>query len=381
MSNVRILFVVMLMLFSQLGFATEKEVLTKADVKIELIKEMKKDGYLSDKMANEVSEKYITESDKKPISETVVSKSGSISWQEWLSWTNFFKVLGVILFLIAFSGLLKKMVLGMWDLIVKVPQFVYQGTFLSMFMTGLLRPDVIWESQAFYIALFSSFALIMVLAWIAHAYPKVLEFVKKLFNIGIPFESVLSFYGMLYFGALAWFYHSSIFGFFAAVCLSGVFSFTMKYVPGILFLDFKEKMLNAVVFGHLAVLLIYVYFFRSMPEVTKYYDIGIQYYCTIAMSVGLLVGASPFYKRGSAVGYGLLFLALFFLSSYGYFFLDLKVIGSIVSCFFVLMVLEWIGYIGFQGGLIAGCAVLGASLYGVSMLLEKYGQMLILSLN
>lgn len=186
MSNVRILFVVMLMLFSQLGFATEKEVLTKADVKIELIKEMKKDGYLSDKMANEVSEKYITESDKKPISETVVSKSGSISWQEWLSWTNFFKVLGVILFLIAFSGLLKKMVLGMWDLIVKVPQFVYQGTFLSMFMTGLLRPDVIWESQAFYIALFSSFALIMVLAWIAHAYPKVLEFVKKLFNIGIP---------------------------------------------------------------------------------------------------------------------------------------------------------------------------------------------------
>ena len=61
-------------------------------------------------------------------------------------------------------------------------------------------------------------------------------------------------------------------------------------------------MLNAVVFGHLAVLVIYVYFFVTMPEITKYYDVGIQYYCTIAMSVGLLVGASPFYKRGTAMG-------------------------------------------------------------------------------
>lgn len=381
MSIMRVWFLAMLMMFSQLGFAAESTVLTKADVKIELIKEMKKDGYLSDKMATEVSGKYITEADKKPIVETVVTKGSSISWQEWLSWTNFFKVLGVILFLIAFSGLLKKIVLGMWHLIVAVPQFVYQTVFLGLFSTGLLRPDLIWESQAFYVVLFSSFAFLMVLAWVAEAYPKVLAFVKKFFNLGIPFESILSFYGMLYFGALAWFYHSSIFGFFAAVCLSGVFSFTMKYVPGILFLDFKEKMLNAVVFGHLAVLLIYVYFFRTMPEITKYYDIGIQYYCTIAMSVGLLVGASPFYKRGTALGYAVLFVALFFLASYGYFFLDLKVIGSIVSCFFVLLVLEWLGYIGFQGGLIAGCAVLGASLYAVSMLLEKYGQMLILSLN
>lgn len=381
MSIMRIWVIAMLMLFSQLGFAAEATVLTKADVKIELIKEMKKDGYLSDKMATEVSGKYITEADKKPIVETVVTKGSSISWQEWLSWTNFFKVLGVILVLIAFSGVLKKLVLGMWHLIAAVPQFVYQTAFLGLFGTGLLRPDLIWESQAFYVVLFSSFAFLMVLAWIAEAYPKVLAFVKKFFNLGIPFESILSFYGMLYFGALAWFYHSSIFGFFAAVCLSGVFSFTMKYVPGILFLDFKEKMLNAVVFGHLAVLVIYVYFFRTMPEITKYYDIGIQYYCTIAMSVGLLVGASPFYKRGTALGYAVLFVALFFLASYGYFFLDLKVIGSIVSCFFVLLVLEWLGYIGFQGGLIAGCAVLGASLYGVSMLLEKYGQMLILSLN
>lgn len=381
MSMMKMWFIGVLMLFSQLSFAGQSTVLTKADIKIELIQDMKKDGFLSDKMATQVSNKYITEEDKKPLLETVVKESKSITWQKWLSWTNFFKVLGVILFLIAFSGILSKMIKGLWFFIAAVPQIVYQVGFLGLFGVGLINPALIWESQAFYIALFSSFAIIMVLAWIAEAYPKVLEALKKLFNFGIPFESILSFYGMLYFGALAWFYQSSIFGFFAAVCLSGVFSFTMKYTPGILFLDFKEKMLNAVVFGHLAVLVIYVYFFLTMPEVTKYYDIGIQYYCTIAMSVGLIVGSSPFYKRGSAVGYALLFLVVFMLANYGYFFLDLKVVGSIVSCFFLLLVLEWVGYIGFKGGLIAGCAALGASFYALSMLFEKYGHMLILSLN
>ena len=198
---------------------------------------MKKDGYLSDKMATEVSGKYVTEKDKSPITEikTIKIEDSGITWSKWLSWTNFLKVIGIILLLIAFSGVLQKIIKGLWVLIVAVPQYIYQSVFLSLFGTGLIRPDLIWESQSFYIALFSSFAILMVLAWIAEAYPKVLEFVKKLFNLGIPFESVLSFYGMLYFGALAWFYHSSIFGFFAAVCLSGVFFFTMKYVPGIFF--------------------------------------------------------------------------------------------------------------------------------------------------
>lgn len=381
MSIMKLWFISMLMLLSQMGFATESIVLTKADIKIELIEDMKKDGYLSDKMATEVSGKYITEEDKKPLIETSLKESSSITWQKWLSWTNFLKVLGVILFLVAFSGIISKIIVGMWIFIVAVPTIIYQSVFLGLFGVGLINPQMISESQAFYIVLFSSFAILMVLAWITESYPKVLVFIKKLFNFGIPFESILSFYGMLYFGALAWFYQSSIFGFFAAVCLSGVFSFTMKYVPGILFLDFKEKMLNAVVFGHLAVLVIYVYFFKTMPEITKYFDIGIQYYCTIAMGVGLLLGSSPFYKRGSTAGYALLFVVIFFLASYGYFFLDLKVVGSIVACFFLLFAFEWLGYFGFKGGVIIGCTILGASLYSLSMFLEKYGHMIILSLN
>lgn len=152
-------------------------------------------------------------------------------------------------------------------------------------------------------------------------------------------------------------------------------------MPGVLFLSFKEEMLNAVIFGHLAVLMIYVYLFRTIPDITRYYDIGIQYYCTIALCVGLLVGSSPFYDKGNKLGYASCLIILFFLENYGYFFLDLKVISSIVSCFFILFVLEWIGYIGFKGGLIIGCAILGTSLYGIALLLEKYGKIFIIYLN
>lgn len=381
MSMLKVWLVAIMMMFSQLVFAQEANVLTKADIKVELIQSMKKDGYLSDKMAVEVGKKYITEADKKPLAQTVVEKKSGVTASDWLSWSNFMIVVGIVFLLVATSGILKKIMVGMWHLIVAVPQYVYQAVFLGAFATGLVVPEVISQTHAFYIALFSSFALIMVLVWILETYPKVLVAVKKLFNLGVPFESVVSFYGMVYFGVLAHVYHSSIFGFFAAVCLSGMLSFTMKYIPGVLFLDFKEKMLNAVVFGHLIVLAVYVYLFLTMPNVTKYYDVGIQYYCTIAMSVGLLVGSSPWYKRGSAVGYALLFAVLFLVSSYGYFFLDLKVISSIITCFFILLVLEWLGYIGFKGGLILGCIVVGASLVGVGLLMEKYSHMLVLMVN
>jgi hypothetical protein len=140
-------------------------------------------------------------------------------------------------------------------------------------------------------------------------------------------------------------------------------------------------MLPAVVFGHLAVLAVYVVIFKSHPEFTMFFDAGIQYYCTVALAVGLLVGASPFYKKSSAMGYGALFVILFFAASLGFHIYGLPVVSSIIIAFFILFILEWIGYIGYQSGLILGCAIIGGTLYATAMLLEKYGSMLILSMN
>ena len=188
-----------------------------AEIKVDLILEMQKDGYLTEESAKTAMQKYITENDKQ-LKVEANGKSSTIGWSEYLSWINFFKVVAVIFFLVAFSGVISKIILGLWILIVKVPAIVYQFLF---------RPNFIWESQAFYIALFSSFANILVLGWIVSSHEKLQKLIAKIFNLGIPIECIASFWGILYFAALAYAYESSLFGFFAAVCLSGVFSYTV----------------------------------------------------------------------------------------------------------------------------------------------------------
>jgi len=388
---IKYFFATFLILMSGLVFAQNNSGKTIADIKTELISSMEKDGYLSSKMAGEVSQKYITEADKRTVSKPITAQAAQIEqaqvaaksksgWKDYLSLINFIYVVAVIAFLVAFSGIIKNIIAGLWVFIVAVPVIVYQVVFLSIGLLGIFRPDLISVSQQFYIALFCAFANLMVIGWIITTHKKLEEFIHKLFNLGIPVSCVASFYGMLYFGALAYFYDSSIFGFFAAVGLSGVFSFGLYYMPGVLFLNFKESMMPAVVFGHLAVLAIYTYVFKNHPELTMNFDAGIQYYCTIAMCVGLLVAASPFYKRESALGYAVVFIALFAAAAYGYYMYDMKVVSSIIFAFFILFVLEWIGYIGYKSGMIIGAIIIGLGLYGTAMLLEKYGSMIMLSL-
>lgn len=373
MQIVKLSFVSILFLFFSTMLIAEK---SAADIKAELILEMQKDGYLNEESAKTARQKYISEEDKQ-LKVEANERVTSLRWTEYLSWINFFKVVGVIFFLVAFSGMISKIISGIWFLVRKVPVIVYQLLFLSGTLLGTIRPNLIWDSQSFYIALFSSFANILLLSWIVTSHEKLQKLIQKIFNFGIPIECVASFFGIFYFVALAYGYQSQLFGFFAAVCLSGVFSFTVFYTPGTLFLYFKEDMLKSVVFGHLVVLFIYVLVFKQTPESTKYFDTGVQYYCTIALGVGLLVGASPFYKLEIVFTYIGLFILLFFLASFGYFFYDLKVIASIIFVFFILFALEWVGFIGFQTGLIFGSLIIGGSLYATALLLEKYGSMLV----
>lgn len=192
-------------------------------------------------------------------------------------------------------------------------------------------------------------------------------------------SSISSFWGMIYFGALAVAYQSSIFGFFAAIGLSGIFTFTVMYSPGTLFLSFKENALPAIVFGHIVVLAIYVGVFHSgiADSNIQPFNAGIQYYCTIALGVGLLVGASPFYKTSQAAGYAIVFLLVVVAATMLYFFLGMTTIATILFIFFVLMFIEWIGYLGFKGGTIIGCGLVGSMLYAISIFLEKYGAVIL----
>lgn len=192
--------------------------------------------------------------------------------------------------------------------------------------------------------------------------------------------SVASFWGMVYFGALTLAYQSQIFGFFAAICLSGILSFGMYYRPGVLTLFFNDKATGAVIWGHLVVLAAYsiTKVMGLLPAQAGLFAIGLEYYCTIALGVGFLVGASPFTRRSG--GFLITFLVVFVAAMIGYYLYDLKVVGSIICVFAVLLFLEWIGYLSYKTGFLVGTFVCGIVLFVASLLMESFASFLVLRL-
>jgi hypothetical protein len=381
MFNIKQFLFLIFVSFTQLVFAGEtvKNIsvneTSKAEIKINLIEEIRKDGYVSDKMADKIKHDFIKSSDYEKIytHPSSVKEAGFI--EKYATWSNFFKIFGIGLLLIAFSGLIKQIILACYVFIVAIPPFVYQGLFATIFTIGVIKPSLILESQSFYIALFSSIANLLVLGWSISTYPKVFEKFKLLFNFGIPVECILNFYGMIYFGVLAFTYQSSTFGLFSAICLSGIFSFGLKYYPGTLYLDFKENFLNVVIWGHLIVLMMYLGLYFVIPQYTTYFDFGIQYYCSLALAVGLIVGSSPFYSKSKGL-YAVLFTILVGISSYFFYIHNIKPIFVILMFFYILLIIEWIGYYSFKTNFIIGCAVSGAILYTIALLIEKYSYLI-----
>lgn len=384
------IFLISMCLFTGYSFSND-EILNKtvADVKSELINEIRSDGYLSDKMAQEVSLKYIKETDKKAYitnnqkTQLNLEEKSENKWTSYLSFVNLIKVTAVILLLVAFSGLIKNLFVNFAFLIASIPAYCYQSLCLVASIVGLIKPELITEKDYFYVALFSSFSLIATLFWIVGWYENIQEMLKKLFNLGIPPHVLISLYGLIYFTVLAFAYESSIFGFFAAVCLSGLFSFSIMYIPGVVTIDFNEKLMPAIIVSHTVILgvLTFLNVSNLYADYVGYFNIGIQYYCTIALGLALLIGSSPFYEsKGGNVLYILGFLIIVALASFGYFFWDIKVIASILICFFVLLILEWIGYVGYHINFILGTALVGSALYSIALFLEKYSSMIVLYL-
>ncbi len=360
---------------------------TLADAKDQLLQKLQADGSLTEDAAKKARENYILEEDKARIIgdaknnasvADVNQENSESSWTQYLSLINFIKVLAVILLLVAFSGIIKNLIHRFWELIAKVPVWVYQVGFLAATLYASFFPASISASQFFYIALFGIIGNLILLIWILNWWDKLRDKLIQLLDIGIPLMSIVSFLLTIYFGVFAIAYQSSLLGFFAAVTLSGVFTFSLFYMPGVLFLQFKENALSAMVFGHLIVLIIYVtlLLLGVAGEYLVYFNAGIQYYCTLAMGIGLLVGSSPFYKSASLF-YFITFIVVCAAATFLYFFTKLTGMAIILYVLFVLVFLEWIAYLGFKTGVITGLILIGGLLFGLALLLEKHASVIL----
>lgn len=361
---------------------------TVAEVKLKLLGQLETDGYLSHELADEARLKYVTPEDRvSAVQGVAAAKAEPSFFYRLMAWTNLFYVLGVVVLLVAFAGWIVELAALFMSVILAVPREVYQGGFL---LTGMgLISNKVWlagvpASYSFYLALFGAIASLVVLTWVLETHPRLAATVRKVFAPGrIPLGIATSFWAMLYFGGLALGYQSEIFGFIAAVAFSGMLTFTVGYGPGVLWMTFEDKALPAMVFGNLAALLLYtgLKLTGNLPADALLFEVGLTYYCTIAMGVGFLVGASPFdwRSKGSPLGYLALFILTVFGFLFAYVFFDFKVVGSILAVFGVLLALEWHAKLCMKAGFVLGMFLLGVALVGLSWVMEHYGYLLVLA--
>jgi hypothetical protein len=355
---------------------------TTADIRLELLQQLQQDGFLSDKMAQEARLKYV---DPKAVNAPVAQDGPPAApslWERYVSWVNFFKVTAVLLLLVAFSGAIAKLGRRLKKIILLVPTPVYQAALLSASVYGTFAAADFLAAQAYYLRLFCAFSNLILLGWVFESSLQLKALLARLLKAGLPLNVLACAAGMLYFGALAIFNGSTLLGFIAVIFLSGVFSFGVSYAPGVLTLFFAKNRLAAVILGHLLVLGTYagLKISGALPPESALFAAGLEYYGTVALGVGFLVGTSPFGKKdAAAAAYFFLFLLTLTLIAAitGYFFFDLKVIGTIMCFFGLLLALEWIGFLSHKVGFLPGAAIMGAVLYGVAMLLEANSHLII----
>ena len=362
---------------------------TAASVKLDLIGQMERDGALSPQQAMLAKEKYISAGDLRELSEAhaPAAQREPGLWERYATWTGFFYFLGVALLAVAFAGWIAKLAKLFMSVILAVPKEVYQGAFLcasaGMTLNGVVLPGLLSQSHAFWAAAFGAAANLILAGWILESHPRLAEGLKKLFNLGLPLGSVASFWLMLYFGSLALAYGSELFGFAAAVMFSGMMTFAVGYRPGVLWMDFEDKALPAVIFGNLAAVAGFAALKVTghLPQEAALFEAGISYWCTIAMGVGFLVGASPYdWRRAGQGPWGWLGLlaAVALAGVFGYVFFDLKVIGSVLCVFAFLVAMEWYSKLCMKAGFVGGALMMGLALVGIASAMERWGSLVVL---
>lgn len=339
---------------------------TAGQVKQQLVDKLVAQGYMSAASAAEVSASFAAE-DKQLAAEQ--------SWTSWLSWATVLKVIGVVLLLIAFGSTIMRIIKGLWELIVSVPMYVYQGVFGAATVAMTIVPQMIWPSQAFFVALFGAFGNLFIIGWVVKEYPRVQEALKKLFNLGIPEFVIISAWLIVYFGVLAVTYDSQVFGFFTTVSISALFGFGLFYSPGVLFLTTRDKAIPALIWSHF--ILLTAYGVAKINGVAiphgDLFAAGVEYYWSIALGVAFLITMSPWSSSKDRVASLIPFTISVILATIA-FTHGLASIGTVIGVFTVLVLVEWVLYASWSGGLIIGSLCSGLLLFGGGLLIERYGR-------
>ncbi len=381
MSFIRMCFMFLLISVSGLSFSAQ----SVGEVKSTFVEQMTQNGYITKGQAQEIKNKLITSSDfsVEIQSQGVVKGDDTIqktvSEHSLLSFSNFLIIAGIFLVVAFFWKSIK-------NLILQVPAIIYQAVFLSISIFATIYPEKFSSQYAFYVVLFASIMNLVIIGWIAATYSEITEKILGMFKflekIGLRPETVLSAWLMVYFGFFAITYQSQLFGFFATIAFSSIFSFVIVSFPGMIGLGQTRNIPAALIVGHLAAFAAFIVMGLQgvATQYTQYFATGIQYYCTLAIGVTLLIQSS-FWSKDNRGIYIMAFIALTLVANFFAATINLTATAAIMNILIAIWIIEWVGYVSFSAGALAGLLFSGVSLIGLGIFIDKYSAPILTALT
>lgn len=347
-----------------------------SDAKGHLIDNLSQSGYIDKDKATEIKGKFILPEDS--ATEIVSADNEKGLWNEYASWSNLLKFIGVILVLAATGKFIVKIVRRLFFILKTVPFIVYQLAVLAGSLTITFMPFYhnSWPGDRIYAILFGALANIFVVGWIVSKNKKLRDIIKTFCNKHeVLTTGGLSLLGCVYFGTFTLVLSSQLFGLLSVASFAAGLFLLLYW--GFKKINKREPDVNevslTVILTSLAMLAIYAF---NSP-LFGYFSAGIQYIFTAILVWALFYHTLPLLESKNKMFYFIAFTFILSLSAAGYMQLDTTLISTLIFCAYYALIFIWLVYYTVEFNKIAGLFTLGIGLYGTAMLLEKYGSYLV----
>lgn len=352
---------------------------TVSTVKENLIESLSQSGYLDKDKTSEIKNKFITKEDTtRQVIANAVSPESETTWHKYVTWINLFKILGILLILIAMGKFVKKIVKQLLFFLISIPLIIYQLIVLALSLTLTFLPAEVpfLSSEKVYIVLLGALSNIAALAWIISKNKKLSEVIQKLFGRNpILVAAKGGILAMLYFSYFTLSLPSYLFGFLSVVSFSIFITSSFIWVIS----KFKKTeiedkdILLSLLFIHTLALVVYI----LSPLDLSYFDKGVQYIFSGIILFLLISNTVPEIENKMKLFYSVYFTIITFLSLASYVYFDTKLISTLVFTGYYIFIFMWLAYYTFKANMIIGLMTVGLTLYGSALLLEKFGSYLV----
>lgn len=369
---------IIFVLFSLYAFG-EKILNNEEKLIVETIENLVEDGLLTEENSKIALEKYI-DWEVERVEEPVVPKIQEEKSQKekgFFNLINVIKVSGVLLLLLSFHKVSRKWILFTWVFIKKIPKKYYQISLLLISVFISFYPQIIWEDQKIYISFFAALSNVSILFWLYVDYEfEVSSFYEKYFK-NIDMAGFVYTMIFIYSGIYAILLNSQLFGAVSITALLCALGFFFAYGDQVLFVgltDYRKKQIVLYIsLSFLTLFTIQEIGIINLSIVEPFmWGLNIVSGLVFGIVVLLATSASALYENDY---FKINIITLIILTIVGSILINIygfTGFPQIINFFTMLISIEWIFLYFRKRGFLYLTLSLGASLFLLGLLLEKY---------